>query len=49
MNGFRWSRWGRALGAACALVLAAPPMARASSHAEAPLISQDPSVDNADV
>ena len=49
MNGFRWSRWGWAFGAACALAIAAPPAARASSHAEAPLISQDPSVDNADV
>jgi len=38
-----------AVAAAAAFAVAPPRAARASSHSEAPLISQDPSVDNADV
>lgn len=43
------SRRAIAFAAAAALALALPGRARASSHSEAPLISQDPAVDNADV
>jgi hypothetical protein len=41
-------RWTAAAGIAAALAISVS-TARASSHAEAPLISQDPTVDNADV
>src|SRR5580765_1883471 len=41
-------RWIIAAGVAAALAISVTG-ARASSHAEAPLISQDPTVDNADV
>ena len=41
-------RWIVAAGVAAALAISASG-ARASSHAEAPLVSQDPTVDNADV
>jgi len=40
-------RWGAVIGLVAAL--AGPGLARASSHSEAPLISQDPLVDNTDV
>jgi hypothetical protein len=49
MNRFRTSGWGIALGLASTIAISTPRSARASSHAEAPLISQDPAVDNADV